>query len=60
MTIEFIRGYPEEDKFAVFYQKEKRLIAVEAINSPKEFMIGKKWIEMKAIVPLELIGGYGC
>ena len=51
-----VRGYPEEDKFAIFYQKEKRLIAVEAINSPKEFMIGKKWIEMKAIVPLKLIG----
>ena len=39
-----IRGFPEEEKFAVFYQKEKRLIAVDAINSPKEFMVGKKWI----------------
>jgi len=50
-----IRGFPEEEKFAVFYQKEKRLIAVDAINSPKEFMVGKKWIAMQAKIPFELI-----
>ena len=50
-----IRGSPEEEKFAVFYQKEKRLIAVDAINSPKEFMIGKKWISSQAKIPFELI-----
>ena len=50
-----IRGYPEEEKFAVFYQKEKRLVAVDAINSPKEFMVGKKWIAMQAKIPFELI-----
>jgi len=37
-----IRGYPEEEKFAVFYQKEKRLIAVDAINSPKRIYGWKK------------------
>ena len=50
-----IRGYPEEEKFSVFYQKEKRLVAVDAINSPKEFMVGKKWIAMQAKIPFELI-----
>ena len=50
-----VRGYPEEEKFAVFYHKDQRLIAVDAINSPKEFMIGKKWITKGAKVPLELI-----
>ena len=50
-----VRGYPEEEKFAVFYQKEKRLIAVDAINSPKEFMVGKKWIAKQAKIPFELI-----
>ena len=50
-----IRGSPEEEKFAVFYQKEKRLIAVDAINSPKEFMVGKKWIAMQAKIPFDLI-----
>ena len=50
-----IRGFPEEEKFAVFYLKEKRLIAVDAINSPKEFMVGKKLIEMQTKIPVELI-----
>ena len=50
-----IRGSPEEEKFAVFYQKDKRLIAVDAINSPKEFVTGKKLIEMQAKIPLELM-----
>ena len=49
------RGYPEKEKFAVFYQKEKRLVAVDAINSPKEFMVGKKWIAMQTKIPFELI-----
>ena len=50
-----IRGFPEEEKFAVFYQKEKRLIAVDAINSPKEFVTGKKLIERQTEIPLELL-----
>ena len=50
-----IRGSREEEKFAVFYQKEKRIIAVDAINSPKEFMVGKKWIAQQAKIPFELI-----
>jgi len=50
-----IRGSPEEEKFAVFYQKDKCLIAVDAINSPKEFVTGKKLIQMQAEIPPELI-----
>ena len=50
-----VRGFPEEEKFAVFYQKDKRIIAVDAINSPKEFMVGKKWIAMQTKIPFELI-----
>jgi len=50
-----IRGYPKEEKFAVFYLKENRLIAIDAINSPREFMAGKKLIEMLSEVPFELI-----
>ena len=50
-----IRGYPKEEKFAVFYLKENRLIAIDAINSPREFMAGKKLIETLSEVPFELI-----
>ena len=46
---------PEEEKFAVFYQKDQRLIAVDAINSPKEFVTGKKLIERQTEIPLELL-----
>ena len=53
-----IRGSPEEEKFAVFYQKDKRLIAVDAINNPKEFVTGKKLIERQTEIPLELLRGY--
>jgi len=50
-----IRGLPEEEKFSVFYQKDKRLIAVDAINNSKEFLKGKKLIQMQAEIPPELI-----
>ena len=50
-----VRGSPEEEKFAVFYQKENRLIAIDAVNSPREFMVGKKLIEMQSEIPFELI-----
>jgi len=50
-----VRGRPEEEQFAVFYQKNQCLIAVDAINSPKEFMVGKQWIAKQAKIPFELI-----
>lgn len=37
-----IRGDIETKKFVVFYLNEDKLVAVDAINSPAEFMIGKK------------------
>ena len=50
-----VRGLPEKEKFAVFYQKDNRLIAIDAINSQKEFMFGKKLIERQSEISLELI-----
>ncbi|MEO0998140.1 MAG: FAD-dependent oxidoreductase [Pseudomonadota bacterium] len=38
------RGDPDERRFAVFYLREERLIAVDAVNSPAEFMLSKKLI----------------
>ena len=43
-----IRGNPELRKFAVFYLLEQRLIAVDAINSPAEFMVSKKLVAARA------------
>lgn len=39
-----VRGDPEERKFAVFYLQNGKLIAVDAINSPPEFLASKKLI----------------
>ncbi len=39
-----VRGDPATRKFAVFYLRAGKLIAVDAINSPPEFMASKKLI----------------
>lgn len=39
-----LRGDETKKSFAVFYFKAKTLIAVDAVNSPVEFMFAKKWI----------------
>ena len=39
-----VRGDPEARKFAVFYLQNGKLIAVDAINSPPEFLASKKMI----------------
>ncbi|MEO0878679.1 MAG: FAD-dependent oxidoreductase [Pseudomonadota bacterium] len=43
-----VRGAPDDRQFAVFYLKERRLIAVDAINAPAEFIVSKKLIMDKA------------
>ena len=47
-----IRGNMDEEKFSVFYINNGRLIAVEAINDNKSFVIGKKLIKNQIIVPI--------
>ena len=42
-----IRGAPEERAFAAYYMKEGVLIAADAINSPRDFMMAKKLIAAK-------------
>jgi 3-phenylpropionate/trans-cinnamate dioxygenase ferredoxin reductase subunit len=39
-----VRGEPADHSFAAFYLLQKRLLAVDAVNSPREFMLGKKLI----------------
>lgn len=43
-----IRGSTEQGRsFAAFYLKDNKLLAVDAINRPQEFMIGKRLITAK-------------
>lgn len=37
-----VRGDKEANQFAVFYLKEGKVVAVDAVNSPKEFMVCKQ------------------
>lgn len=46
-----LRGDPSESSFAVFYLKSGTVIAVDAINRPREFMQGKKLVAAGVSIP---------
>lgn len=37
-----VRGDKAANQFAVFYLKDSKIVAVDAVNSPREFMVGKQ------------------
>jgi 3-phenylpropionate/trans-cinnamate dioxygenase ferredoxin reductase subunit len=39
-----LRGNPESGSFALYYFAQGELLAVDAVNSPRDFMTGKRWI----------------
>ena len=43
-----LRGDPSTNSFAAFYLRDGNLLAVDAVNSPKEFMLGKRLIMQRA------------
>jgi 3-phenylpropionate/trans-cinnamate dioxygenase ferredoxin reductase subunit len=50
-----LRGDPQSRSFAVFYLKEGRLLAVDAVNAPPEYIVGKKLAAASArVAPGEL------
>lgn len=53
---QILRGDPVSRHFAVFYLKEGRVIAVDAVNSAPEYLVGKKLIAAKAkVAPAVLV-----
>jgi len=50
-----VRGNPDERKFAVFYLRNGTLIAVDAVNSPPEFLASKKLIMTGAKVASSML-----
>ncbi len=48
-----MRGDPAARSFAAFYLQDGKLLAVDAINSPREFMLGKKLIAAGAKFSLD-------
>ncbi|MFN2426814.1 MAG: NAD(P)/FAD-dependent oxidoreductase [Candidatus Binatia bacterium] len=51
-----VRGNPADRKFSVFYLRDGALLAVDAINSPMEFMASKQLIAGAARPDPELLG----
>lgn len=52
-----VRGDPGNGrKFSVFYLRHDRVIAVDAVNSPQEFMIGKQIISRQLAVDRTALG----
>ncbi|MDD5175025.1 MAG: FAD-dependent oxidoreductase [Sterolibacterium sp.] len=48
-----VRGDTSGGEFAVFYLKDARILAVETVNTPVEFMAGKQMIARKTLVSRE-------
>jgi 3-phenylpropionate/trans-cinnamate dioxygenase ferredoxin reductase subunit len=48
-----LRGDPSSAKFAVFHLKGDTVVAVEAVNAPPEFMMGKQLIGQRRAVARE-------
>ena len=48
-----LRGDPAGSRFACFYLSAGNLIAVDAVNSPREFVQSKPLIEQRAAIPPE-------
>jgi 3-phenylpropionate/trans-cinnamate dioxygenase ferredoxin reductase subunit len=51
----FMRGNTKDQKFMLFYTKDNQLIAVDAVNSPKEFLICRKLVANKVKIKSEMI-----
>ena len=50
-----MRGNTNDAKFMLFYTKDEELIAVDAINNPKEFLISRKLVANKVKIKPKII-----
>ena len=50
-----MRGTTNDAKFMLFYTKDEELIAVDAINNPKEFLISRKLVANKVKIKPKVI-----
>ena len=54
-----VRGEPDTEKFSVLYYREGRLLAVDAVNSPSEYMVVRRALTQGATVPADRAGDVG-
>jgi 3-phenylpropionate/trans-cinnamate dioxygenase ferredoxin reductase subunit len=51
-----LRGTPENERFSVLYFRRDRLLCVEAVNSPADYMASRRALERGATIPPETAG----
>jgi len=49
------RGDPASRKFSIFHLRDGKVAAVEAVNAPQDYMIGKKLIAEGRAVPAQTL-----
>jgi 3-phenylpropionate/trans-cinnamate dioxygenase ferredoxin reductase subunit len=54
-----VRGDPASGSFAVYYLDGRRLLAVDAIRAPREFILAKKLLAARASLDPEAIADTG-
>ena len=50
-----LRGDPATRSFAAFYLRAGQLLAVDAVNSPREFIAGKKLVANRARIAADVL-----
>ncbi len=48
-----VRGEPEDERFSVLYYRNGRLLAVDAVNSPGDYMVVRKALTQGSTIPAE-------
>jgi len=48
-----LRGDPETERFSVLYYREGRLLAIDAVNSPADYMVVRKVLGQGGTIPPE-------
>ncbi|SFO28007.1 3-phenylpropionate/trans-cinnamate dioxygenase ferredoxin reductase subunit [Pseudonocardia ammonioxydans] len=51
-----LRGDPESERFAVLYYRAGALVAVDAVNSPADYLVGRKALAQGLTVPADQAG----
>lgn len=54
-----IRGDPEQRKFSVIYLREGRVIALDCVNTTRDYVQGRKLIEARAVVDPAVLADTG-
>jgi 3-phenylpropionate/trans-cinnamate dioxygenase ferredoxin reductase subunit len=50
-----LRGDPATERFSVLYYRQGRLIAIDAVNSPADYMVVRKVLTQGTSIPPELV-----